>query len=229
MKKHWILSFFLFGCLRVSAQLGISFAPTLNSSPDWQVVFENFVTHRHFPFLRNGMAASLDYAVEFNQESIRIRPTIQYMRATVWHYPHYFEVTTGGLRCKFDMALMGAEEAGGKLRRFRPYLELSPGLDRVNLRYDLPIGDQGAHFTGKYQVIKKHGLAFSAEAAILLEFQLSRLLSFSPELGLRFYPKLNWEGFSRTVSGGQIEETFDRTNWRQMYVGVRLELNLSAH
>lgn len=229
MTKRLLPCFFLFVCLQVQAQLGFTVTTTFNSSREWQVVVENYVAHRHFPFLHYGTAAAVDYSFGWNQESIRIKPALQFMRTTVWFYPHYFEVSAAGVQCNFDFALIPASKNDGGKQAFRPYFQFSPGLDRVNMRYDLPVGDAGEPFKGEYDVIKKHNFAFNAGAALLLEFQLSQLLSFSPEVGVRFYPKLKWDGFTDAVSGGKMSGTFDRTNWRQYHVGIRMGLNLSRH
>jgi hypothetical protein len=71
-----------------------------------------------------------------------------------------------------------------------------------------------------------HSLVFNAGAAVLFEIKLTSLLHLSPMAGVRFYPAMEWKGFTHLVSEGSMKEAFDRTNWRQFMAGIRIGLNL---
>lgn len=227
MKKRLLPCIFLLICLEAHAQLGFTVATTFNSSPEWQVVVENYVTHRHSRFLRYGTTAVVDYTFQTKNEAVRFQPAFQFMRTTAWYYPHYFELSTAGLQGNLSIALLPGRKPTGKFP-FRPFLQLSPGLDWMHKRYDHPLANEGEPFTGNYERLHDRSLAFNVGANILFEFKLTRLLSLSPEAGIRFYPHLRWKNFTGSVSEGKMVTNFDTTLWRQFLVGIRMGLNLDG-
>ncbi|MBI5915594.1 MAG: hypothetical protein HY842_09475 [Bacteroidetes bacterium] len=223
MKRQLLTCAFFSLCWQAKAQLGVTAATTQSSSPEWQVVTENFITHRRSDFLRYGTTVITDYAFPLKNEAIRLRPALHYMRSTAWYYPHYFQASVIGLQANIEFALWGEVDKQGRPTLFRPFVQLSPGLSLASLRYDSPKGD-GGPFQGEYVVHSRHRLAPNAGANLLLEFKLSELLTVAPLAGVRFYPNLLWKDFTETVSDGQMTGTFDRTNWRQFVFGLRMGL-----
>ncbi len=225
MKKCLASCLLMFIFLQARAQLGFTVASTFSSTPDWQVVVENYVARQHVEFLRYGTTANVDYTFTLKNEALRFQPALHYVRSSWGSYPHYFEVYALGVQGNMNFALLPATNGDGKPAPFRPFLQLAPGLDVVWKKYDAPVGGGGS-FEGQITEHRDRSLAFHASASLLLEFRLSSLMTLSPLAGIRYYPKLGWKNFTEVVSDGSMDGTFDRTHWRQFMLGLRIGLDL---
>lgn len=220
MYKHLLSFIAILAALQAHGQLGVTVASTLGSAPSWQVVAENYVTHRHFDFLKYGTTALVDYKVDLWKPSVWLQPALQVGKTTSYFSPHYFETNAIGLQANLCFALWPAVGRNGKEAPFLPILQISPGFDLVGMRYRRPSVENNA----LYSVFTDRCTAFHAGANLLVEFKLSDQLSASPMVGLRYYPKLRWEGFTSTLSDGMMAGRFDDTDWRRLIFGLRIGL-----
>ncbi len=220
--KHYLLLCFTCAVLtQANAQFGITAASTQSHSTEWQVVTENFVVHRRADFLRYGTTAVIDYAFKLKNGSIRLRPALQLMLANSVYRKHYFQASTVGLEGNFEFALSAAKNKAGKKMPLRPFLQLSPGISMVSLRYEHPKDD----LNDVLAVNKSRSIAPNFGANLFFEVKLSPLLTVAPMAGMRFYPHLNWKDFTAIVTKGTMNHTYDQTNWMQYHFGLRVGLN----
>lgn len=223
--KKWILPCV---CLlfyhTASAQLGFTVAPTSGYSPDWQIVVENFVTHRRTNFLSYGVTGLIDYHIPSSRPAWSFRPAVHVMRTGVNYEFDRFDVRSIGLLGNVNFApfLIGKDERGKHVF----YFQFSPGLAYVRENYDRLVEEVGQP-QGEWQRFISHRLGPNLGANVLLEIQLTQLLSIAPQAGIRYYPGLRWPGFTSMVSKEQISGTFDRTNWQHITFGLRIGLNLN--
>ncbi len=206
----------------MTAQLGITAASTQGHATEWQVVTENFIVHRRADFLRYGTTGVIDYAFPFKNGSIRFRPALQLMLANSVFRQHYFQVNTIGVEGNVEFALRNAKDKSGNKRPIRPFLQLSSALSMVRQRYEHPKDD----ISEVTVVNKSRSIRPNFGTNLFLEFKLSPLLTVAPMTGLRFYPNLNWHDFTAIVTKGTMSGTYDRTNWLQYHLGLRIGLEL---
>jgi hypothetical protein len=220
--KTQLLLFSLFALASpAQAQLGISVASAQGQAIEWQVVTENFIVHRRADFLRFGTSSVIDYAIPLKKNSVFFRPGIFLMFANSTYYPHRFQVGGYGLQGNIEFAFWGETDKDGDAVPFRPFLQLSPALTVVNMRYDRYFSEQLTAF--EKQVVKT--ISPNIGANLFVEFKLSQLVTIAPMVGIRFFPNLNWKGFTDGVTGGQIVGTYDRTNLRHYNFGIRIGLS----
>jgi hypothetical protein len=225
MKKCLLPCIFILAFFQIRAQLGFTAASTVSSTPDWQVVVENYIARRHTDFMKYGTTAMLDYNFKLKNEALGLQPALHYVRTSWGFYPYYFEVYAVGFQCNMNFALLPATNSKGNPASFRPILQLSPGLDLVRKKYDAPAGDGGPS-PGATVKHTDRSFAFNAGANLLLEFRLSDLMTVSPLVGVRLYPSVIWDDFTEMVSKDSMAGTFDRTHWRQVLFGLRIGLDL---
>jgi hypothetical protein len=220
--KKCLLFFCFFSACSLKAQFGLTLGTTLNSSPDWQVAFENFVAHRHMNFLRNGTMAVLDITLPSSSPRWRFRPAVQGMRATAYFYPHYFEAYSIGFQYNVSYSPL---DIGSKKLPVPLFVTLSPGLSMVAMQYEQPIME-GNQFTGDFIFHTDSQVAFHIGVGAFAEFALSPKLSISPVLGFRFFPNIDWTDFTFILTEGDMTNTYDRTTWRQFFFALRFGLDL---
>ncbi|MEK7255380.1 MAG: hypothetical protein AAB316_11590 [Bacteroidota bacterium] len=228
MKKRLLSCFLLLFWLKSFAQLGITVAPTSNRALDWQVVVENFLTHRRTDFLEHGTTAVFDYALPFKSQVVKFQPGIYLSRATVGYHGHSFETYFLGVQFNTGIyPFLSKKSKSAAERDFfeRTWFQLSPGLSLATLKYDQPQFKDGK-FTGEYKRFDDHQLSFNLGAQVAVDFQLSDFLTVSPLAGIRYFPKLTWDGFTEAVSKGNMIGTFDQAEWRQITLGLRMSLQL---
>ena len=215
--------FFFFLSNGLVAQLGFSVSPTLGYSDNWQVLVENYITNRQTDFFRHCNTATVDYTFQLNDSAWQIRPAIHAMRSHNIYQEHDFEAYTIGLQGNINYAPFLDKDADQAKTIL--YFQLSPGIDYVHLRYFKTILEEGLPVERIHLVSKK--IAFNAGLNVLLQFKLTNFLSISPTAGIRYFPNLEWAGFSNTISDGTFSNEFDRVNWRLFTYGVRIGLNLT--
>jgi hypothetical protein len=224
MKSIFVVALIFFAQTRPWAQIGITAAPTLSASPEWQILLENFISHRHTDFLPTGTTAVADYILPIRPGHWRLQPALHYMYASMQVNQHRFRVLSFGLQGNIAYDLLRSE---GKTAPFLPgklFVQLSPAFDWVKKNYDRPVY-MPDEFEYDYEEYSDGGLAFNAGISLVYEFTLSKLLSLSPTAGVRVYPKLPWEGLGQQVSGGSFDSRLDQTDWRHYFFGVRLGLH----
>ncbi len=222
MKKCVLLCLYLGATFSIKAQFGLTVATTLNSSPDWQVAVENFVTHRHMDFLRNGTMAIIDITLPSSSPRWRFQPAIQGMRATAYFYPHYFEAYSLGFQYNVSYSPL---DVGSKSLPVPLFLTLSPGLSMVAMQYEQPIYE-GNQYNGDFKLYADSQVAFHIGLSAFTEFALSPKLSISPMAGFRFFPNIDWTDFTYILTEGDMTNTYDRTTWRQFFFALRFGLDL---
>jgi hypothetical protein len=220
MKHLLMLCLFFTAVSQADAQFGITAATTHSHSVEWQVVTENFVVHRRAEFLRYGTTGVIDYTINTKRESIKLRPAIHLMLANSVYQRHYFQASSIGLLGNVELALLPKLDLKRNKRPIRPFLQLSPGISLVSLRYDYPKGDNDI-----IEVNKDKRISPNLGANLFFEFKLSPLLTIAPTVGLRYYPNLKWKNLTEQVTKGLMTNTYDRTNWKQYSFGLRVGLN----
>ncbi len=223
MKSCFFTLAFLFSCFYANAQLGLTAMPTFNSPTVWRAVVANYVTHSRNNFFDRGAAASVDYAFFTANGRIRFRPALSFMRTAFWYPPDSFRMSSMGIQGNLDFALAAATKANGERALFRPYIQISPTLERISFRYDYFIGEP----VREERFTKERDFVFNVAASFMLDFQASQYVSFAPMAGLRYYPRLTWENFTNSISRGTALENFDQVDWLQFFIGGRVGLSLN--
>ncbi|MCF8244404.1 MAG: hypothetical protein K9J37_00330 [Saprospiraceae bacterium] len=221
--KHFLLLCLICTALtQVNGQLSITASTTRNLSVEWQVVTENFITHRRTDFLRYGTSGVIDYVFSMKNETIRFRPAVQFMLANSVFKQHYFQASAVGVQGNIEVALSPKLNKEGKKKPIRPFLQLSPGISLVSFRYEHPKDDVNNIIV----LNKSHSISPNIGASLFFELKLSPLLTIAPAAGLRYYYQLQWKGFTESVTKGKMSGTYDHTNWKQLNFGLRVGLNL---
>lgn len=222
MKYQLLACLFCAICVPAKAQLGITASSEHSQATKWQVVPENYIVKRRADFLRFGTSGVVDYTFSFRNNAVRFRPALHLQYVKSVYYPHYFQLGIVGLEGNIEFALWGEVDKNGRDWPFRPFLQLSPGLALVNLRYDRPKDDQN----GVFEAFKSHSIAPNFGTNIFLEFKLTELLTVAPTAGMRIFPNLRWKNFTEIVTKGAMTGTYDATNLRQFNIGLRVGLTL---
>jgi hypothetical protein len=224
MKKYLLLWSIPFIFFKAHAQLGVTVASDLNFTPDWQVVAENYVAHRHWDFFRHGASLTLDYIFPSKTRTFRVQPGLHLLSAAAVYYHHSFDVFGAGLQGNLAVQPFPVEK--GKIRHpGNLWIQFSPGLTFLRKKYLRPSGDDAPfHERFTHQSIAPN-LGFN----LLLEFQLTELLTIAPLAGIRFFPGVAWQNFTEIVSSGKMEDGFDRTTWRQYSFGLRMGLEVTGN
>ena len=225
MKKcHLLFTIICFPAGVLTAQLGLTTAPTKTLAPQWQVLVENYLTGRKTPFLKNGITASLDYTFQLKASEWEFSPALHAMRVDFLHDPDFFSVTALGFRANFNFTPLKKKQ-NREWPKGRLYFQLSPGLDFVRMNHTGMQHDGPAPHSGI--ISKDQKWAFNGGISILLELKLSNLLSVAPMTGIRYYPNLRWKGFTKTISNSAFTDEYDQVNWRHhLLPGLRIGLNL---
>jgi hypothetical protein len=223
MKKLLAVWIFSWMFSHAHAQLGVTVGTTVNSTTRWQVVFENFVAHRRVDFLKNSTVATVDYTFSSRSDAWLFQPAVHFMRSTLTYYPHHFELTGAGILGNVTFQAFAQRDSpplpGTLLFQF------SPGLDILSKRMDLPITKEG-QFSGEYLRYSDTDLVPSAGLNVLLEFELTSFLTVAPVAGIRYFPGIEWENFTEILSENSLTGNFDRTDWLQYFLGLRMGLRL---
>lgn len=226
MKQYHPLFFFLlFFSLSLKAQIGFTVAPTQSMTSEWQVLAENYITKKSADFLKFGTTGVIDYTFQLKAPEWQVAPAIHAMRSRYIFKVHDFEISSVGLQANFNFTPFkeGQEQEFSKLRF---YFQLSPGVDMVWMQYK-----EWDRETGSPNVIAKmtdRKLALNGGLNFLMDIPLSSLLKISPMVGLRYYPNLEWSGYTTTISQGDFTDEYDEVNWRHLLFGVRVGWNLDA-
>ena len=225
MKKYQFLcAAFLTMTTIANAQWGFTIAPTNSRANDWQVLVENFITKRHTDFLKHGNAATLDYTFQLKSPAWELRPAIHGMRSSMIFDEFDFDIYALGLQGNINFALFKMEAKDRPAKATTLYFQFSPGISFVRQELRKALIEDGLLLG--FETTTNRQLAFNAGLGILLEWQLTQLLSLSPTCGIRYYPRLEWDGFSKAVSGGTFNGEYDTVDWRQLYFGLRIGLDL---
>ncbi len=216
------IAFLLFFSVGTYAQLGFKVAPTQGLASEWQVLVENYVTGRQADFLRYGITATLDYTFQLKAPEWQLSPAVHAMRSQFSYKKHEFSVTTVGLQGNFNF-IPFKESQLKEIPRAILYLQFSPGIDYVNMKYfqiDLEGGSTVEHLSNKK-------IAVNGGINLLMDIRLTDLLTVTPLAGIRYFPNLEWKGFSQIISEGDFQNEYDRVDWRLFTYGIRIGLNLS--
>ena len=223
MKKCLPPILLIFVCQMAKAQLGLTAAPTSGFSPKWQILVENYVTEHRTNFLDYGVTGLVDFHLPLKIKALSLRPAVHGMRSSFHHFDYHFDVYALGFQANVNFEPGAKRE--DKPKGFTCYLQFSPGLDLVHHRFDRPVQEQGQPSGGQEKFVHA-GLAANLGFNLLFEIKLTTLLSVSPQIGIRYYPAVTWEGFTEQVTEGQLTEDFDRTSWRHLTAGLRIGLDL---
>lgn len=221
MKNQLLIYILLTLAAPLQAQLGITVSSTQGRTIRWQPIPENFIVHRRADFLRSGTAGVIDYAFSLKKDAIRLRPALHLFYANSIYYPHYFKIGVIGLQGNIEFALWGKVDKQGKRTPFRPFIQFSPGIAIASMGYDRPIDSENKEF----ESFDSRSFAPNLGVNLFLEFKLSPLLTVSPAVGLRYFHQLHWENFTELVSKGTLVGTNDRTNMRELDIGLRIGLS----
>jgi hypothetical protein len=221
MKNQLLIYILLAMAVPLKAQLGITVSSTQGRTTRWQAIPENFIVHRRAEFLRSGTSGVIDYVFPLKNDAIRLRPALQLFYANSIYYPHYFNIGMIGFQGNIEFALWGKLDKQGKRTPFRPFLQVSPGVAMASLGYDRPIDSENKQF----ESFKSRSFAPSLGASLFLEFKLSPLITIAPMVGMRYYHQLYWKDFTKLVSKGSLASTHDRSNMRELDLGVRVGLS----
>jgi hypothetical protein len=216
----WIISWMF---SHANAQLGITVGSTFNAPTQWQVVYENFVAHRRSDFLKRGTAATIDYTFSSRSKAWRFQPSAHVMLSTLTYYPHNFERVGAGVQGNVTFRAFAQRETPPL--PFTLLFQFSPGLDFLSKKMDIPVEKDG-QFQGEYLRYSDASLVPSAGLNILLEFKLTELLTVAPVAGIRYFPGVEWQDFTKILSENALTGTFDRTDWWQYFLGLRMGLHL---
>lgn len=222
MKNQLLIPFLLVSAVTLKAQLGITVSITQGRAKTWQVIPENYITHRRTEFLHDGTSGVIDYAISWKKDAIRLRPALDLLYVNSVYYPHYFRLGMLGVQGNVEFALWGKFDRHGNRTPFRPYLQISPGIAIARMRYDRPTN---AEYT-EFEYFRSHCLAPSIGSSLFLEFKLTPLLTVAPSVGFRYYHNLLWKNFTETVTNGAMIGTHDRSSTWQYNFGVRAGLAL---
>ncbi len=221
MKNQLLIYILIALAVPLKAQLGITVSSTLGQTTRWQTIPENFIVHRRADFLRFGTSGVIDYVFSLKKDAIRLRPALQLFYANSIYYPHYFNIGMIGFQGNIEFALWGKLDKQGKRTLFRPFIQLSPGVAMASMGYDRPIDSENKIF----ESFNSRCIAPSLGASAFLEFKLSPLLTIAPVVGIRYYNRLYWKDFTALVSKGSLVGTHDRSNMRELDLGVRVGLS----
>ena len=193
MKKCLLLIFFLIlFCAGLHAQLGFTTAPTHGLASEWQVLTENYITHRHADFLKNGITAVLDYTFNLKAPQWQIRPSLHATQTQFDYLEHEFRVYAVGIQSNFNfIPFRDAQQEG--MGKATCYIQFSPGIDYVRMGY-FQLNPEGGG-QGLVEVLADKTIAVNGGINLLIDLPLTELLTISPVLGIRYYPDLKWKGF----------------------------------
>ncbi|MEO1261529.1 MAG: hypothetical protein AAFZ15_22180 [Bacteroidota bacterium] len=222
MKKYPLLFavIFFFPCLS-NAQLGFTIAPTQGFSEEWQVLVENYVTRRKTEFLQYGITSTIDYTFQLKAPEWQLAPAVHAAHFEYLMPYHHFIVYTVGLQGNFNLTPFKALQLR-EMKRSRLYIQLSPGLDFVQMKY-IRLEEE---FGSPSLELKDRKLVLNGGINFLLDLKLTHLLTVSPMAGVRYFPNLSWAGFSEVISEKEFSNEYDAVNWRHFTVGMRIGLNL---
>ncbi len=224
MKKCLLLNAVcIFLCTDMFAQLGFTFAPTRGMASEWQVLTENYLTQRHTDLLKYGFTATVDYTIDLKASEWEFRPAFHFMRSTFLTPKHDFSIHAVGVQTNFNfIPLKDAQKRewpGAVL-----YFQFSPGIDYVKMRYSAVNTENGTIV--REEKTSDTQIALNGGLNLLLDLHLTDLLMVSPMVGVRYFPNLEWTGFTRAVSNGDFTHEYDQINWRHVVYGLRIGLNL---
>ena len=206
----------------LNAQLGLKIAPTHSLASEWQVLVENYITKRHTDFLKYGITATLDYTFQLKASEWQFSPAVHAMHSQFDYREHEFNVTTVGIQGNFNF-IPFKEGQRREIPKAIFYLQISPGIDFVNMKYfqfDLESGSIINRLSDKK-------IAVNGGVNLLIDIKLTDLLTITPLAGIRYFPNLEWEGFSTTISNGDFQNEYDHVDWQLFSYGIRIGLNLA--
>lgn len=215
---------FILTALKLPAQLGLTVAPTQGFAKEWQVMVENYVTGRHVDFLKYSNTATIDYIFQLDAPAWRFQPALHAARSHTIFQNHDFEVYSIGVLGNMNFAPFIKNEEKLNSAKSILYLQFSPGLGYVRQRYIKTVSEDGNPVDRFILTDKK--LAFNIGLNVLFEIKLTQLLTLSPHAGIRYFPNLEWEGFTETISDGAFTDEYDKVDWRHYTFGLRIGLNL---
>lgn len=221
--KKWLLPILLLLLFQsAQAQLGVTVAPTSSLSTNWKVLVENFVTERRTSFLEYGVTGLVDYRLPLREKRWSFQPSLHAYSTSYNYLDYHFDLRSIGLQpnLNFDFSNPDVKKS------FRPILQFSPGLNFIHHRFDRPI-EINNQFSGKHDRFTQHSWAFSFGLNFLVDIKLTYLLTASPTIGYRYFPKVKWSGITEQVTNGNIPSGLDDSDIRQFIFGLRIGLDLS--
>lgn len=204
------------------AQLGFTVAPTSSLSPKWKVLVENFVTERRTNFMEYGATVLVDYRLPLKEERWSFQPSVHYFSTSFDFLEYHFDLRTIGFQPNLNFEFSRKME--GK-KTVRPFLQFSPGINYFFHRFERPI-EINHQFSGEHDHFKERSWAFNFGMNFMVDIKLSSLLTVSPTLGYRYFPKVKWTGLTKQVTNGSIPEGLDDSDLRQITLGLRVGLDL---
>ena len=209
----------------LDAQIGFTTAPTQGFAGEWQVLTENYITHKQADFLKYGITATLDYTFDLKAPEWQFSPAIHASQTQFDYLEHEFRVYTVGVQGNFNF-IPFKEGQQKEMPKTLLYIQFSPGIDIVRMRYfqlNLEGGNQKL-----VEILADKRLAVSGGINLLFDIKLTDLLTITPVTGIRYFPNLEWKGFSKTISENDFSNEYDKVNWRHIIFGLRIGLDLKT-
>lgn len=237
MKKWSLFSFLLFSTTFLSAQFGLTLGTARSSVPQWRILTDNYITKGKQDFLKYGTTAGLDYVFPFYHGTLELQPSIHALRitSTLAHFDngfaHDFELNGIGIHIKFNVypiKILKLKNQDTETQTNAPsgwFLQMEAGLDVTYLKYIYPRflldGERVEFFT-----VTTANSAPRIGLHTGYTIRLSKLLSFTPLVGLVYYPKIRWKDLTSIVTEEALVGNFDDTDLKQFSLGVRIGFNL---
>jgi len=222
MKKWFLPLILLFLFETANAQLGITVAPTSSLSPRWKVLVEQFVTERRSNFIQYGATGLIDFRLPLKEHRWSLQPAVHGFSTAFNYLDFHFDLYSIGIQPNLNFEFSNKKEGRKILRSF---LQFSPGFNYFHHRFDRPIEING-QFSGQHDRFTHHSWAFNIGLNFLVDIKLSPLMTVSPSIGYRYFPRVKWTGLTQQVTDGSIPNGLDNSSLRQMTFGLRLGLDL---
>ncbi len=222
MKRHLLIFYFLLNFIISDAQVGISVASNINSVERWQVLFENYVSKRHFDFLKHGTSATFDYSFPINTSRFSLQPSLIASKAKLNYSNKDFTVNQIGVNISLlyqPLTEMVKNGVGRKL-----FFRLSTGVTQVSMHYQISHPDGFPNGSdGSLKVVRSFTPLFGI--AVIREYTLTSLLSLSPFVSYDYLSSVLWSGLTERLSNKTMLNEFDETDWFRLSFGLRIGLD----
>jgi hypothetical protein len=219
MKNHLLtLLAWAAAAVSASAQLGVTATATHSFARNWQVVTENYITHRRFDLFNYGTSCVVDYRFKLRNNRFQVQPAVRFFRSNSDYALNAFQVSGIGIQSSIGV---GLRRPSAK-RRLWPYAQVTPALTLLALRHDfsdVPKGPVMRHL--------KHTLVPNIGLHLLAEYRLTDLLTVSPSVGGRCFPNALWDGFTEQISKSEGFDNYDLAQLWQYEFGLRIGLEFA--
>ncbi len=208
------------------AQFGLNGSYTLHRAPRWALRTATGETISEPP--GSGFSAGIDYWFRLKNARVEFLPELNYSQSATplstgletdsrW-YGLFFNVNLYPFDFKGDCDCPTFSKRGNVLQKGF-FIAVSPGVGFTEHR--IAGGWGGAAFD-----YKEHYAAFSIGVAAGLDFGISDLLTLSPYVRLRYFPRTGWESLSTVAESRGYRMPDAAGALQQLQAGMRLGLRI---